>query len=240
MDAFIVRFEPLVWQQAVLLGVALDERAHWVGEVLYDVATTLGRGRTEPPRQLTAYVAGACGKKARRQRTADKAYRANLHAMVDRVDATDEPAVTELCSENALRNTHGPGWDHPVLSPVLERLASAFDEGIDDDERRLLQWLAHQVSYTTIAEWLGIKRPAAVSRIQRLRARLIDAALRFGAGLDTGERAEFVRFLRRSGAIAEQRIIEIEMTGHPERRASGRAGNPEPGRARTRRREDGQ
>lgn len=227
VDEFIVRFEELVWQNAVLLRVPPDERRHWVGELLYDIAKTLGRGRAEPPRQLNGYVIGACRRKARQQRAADAAYEANVRAMVDRVDASDEAAVTELCSESALRDANGHAWDHPVLSPVLERLVSAFDEGINDDERRLLQWLAHQVSYTTIAEWLGISRPAAVSRIQRLRARLIEAALRFGAGLDPADRAEFVRFLRRSGAIAEQRIIGIEAGEHPDQRAPGARGRAE-------------
>ena len=231
VDQFIVRFEPLVWQNAVILRVPADERSHWVGELLYDITQTLGRGRAEPPRQLNGYVIGACRRKARQQRAADAAYEAHLRAMVDRVDASDEAAVTELCSESALRDANGQAWEHPVLSPVLERLVSAFDEGINDDERRLLQWLAYQVSYTTIAEWLGISRPAAVSRIQRLRARLIEAALRFGAGLDTADRAELVRFLRRSGAIAEQRIIGIQAGEPPDHRESGRA--------RTRREEDG-
>lgn len=176
--------------------------------------------------------------KARRQRTADATYRARVHAAIDRVDASDEAAVTELCSEGSLRDARGPGWDHPVLSPVLERLVSAFDEGINDDERRLLQWVAHQVSYTTISEWLGITRPAAVSRIQRLRARLIEAALRFGAGLDPADRAELVRFLRRSGAIAEQRIIDIGTTENASVRRSARVGGPTPSGGPKRREEE--
>jgi hypothetical protein len=45
-----------------------------------------------------------------------------------------------------------------------------------------------------------------VSRIQRLRIKLIGAALRFGSTLGRVERTEFVRFLRRTGAVAEEKM----------------------------------
>ena len=41
VDEFIARFEPIVWRYAALLRIPVDERSHWVGELLYDVAMTL-------------------------------------------------------------------------------------------------------------------------------------------------------------------------------------------------------
>jgi hypothetical protein len=68
--------------------------------------------------------------------------------------------------------------------------------------------LGQHVSYTTIAAWLGISRPAAVSRIQRLRARLIRTTLHFGSTLGASDRAELLRFLRRAG-VSEDRLLAL-------------------------------
>ena len=214
VDEFLRRFEPIAARYARWLRVPSAERSHWVGELLYDVAMTLGRGRGEPPRHLGAYVAGACRLRARDQRATEVAHqRRVLEALAtvhDGVYGHSESVVVGLCSESSLRDARGPDWEAPPLAPVLERLLSAFDEGATPDERRILKWLGEQISYTKIAEWLGITRPAAVSRIQRLRAGLIESAFRFGAGLDAPDRVEFVRFLRRTRAVDDERVLALE------------------------------
>lgn len=210
VDELIRRFEPLVARYAQLLGVAPSERGHWIGELLYEVAMTLGRGRAEPPRHLGAYVAGACKLKARQQRATESTYHRHIDAAADALASTNEAAVLSLCSESVLRSARGPASDDIVLPPVLERLAGAFSEAITEDERLILDWLASQISYTTIATWLGISRPAAVSRIQRLRLRLIRAALGFGVSLERAERAELVRFLRRTGTVSDEQLRDVE------------------------------
>jgi hypothetical protein len=214
LDEFIRRFEPAVTRYARWSRIPLEERAHWVGELLFDLAITLGDERRTPPRHLTGYVTGACRLRVRETREFEATYRtriADALADVDDGTAVRQIVVASLCSEHSLRQARGPDWEPAPLAPVLERLVSAFDEGITEDERTTLRWLGSQISYTKIAEWLGITRPAAVSRIQRLRARLIEAAFRFGADLDIGERMELGRFLRRAGAISEQRVLALEM-----------------------------
>jgi DNA-binding CsgD family transcriptional regulator len=212
VDEFMRRFEPLVERQAHVLRIPPEERRHWVGELLYEVAMTLGRGRRDPPRHLGAYVAGACRLRARHEQKTEALYHARVREALEEVYAAGETLVTGLCSESSLRAARGPGWEPPPVSPVLERLVSTFDEGTTDEERRLLRWLAAQISYSMIADWLGITRPAAVSRIQRLRRRLVESALRFGAALDKSDRAELVRFLRRTGVVREERIRALEQS----------------------------
>jgi DNA-directed RNA polymerase specialized sigma24 family protein len=213
IDEFVRRFEPLVTRYAQWLRIEADERNHWVAELLYDVALTMGRGAKGRPRQLKAYVAGACRLRALEHRGREATYRARIVEALRDVQENSselrEVVVTSLSSERSLRDARGPDWEPLALSPVLERLVNALEDGAAPDERQMLQWLGDQVSYTHIAERLGITRPAAVSRIQRLRAKLIGAALRFGSTLGRAERAEFVRFLRRTGAVAQEKVNEL-------------------------------
>jgi hypothetical protein len=214
VDEFIQRFEAAATRYARAAGVEATHRAHWVAELLYEVAMSLGRGSGAPPRHLGAYVAGACRLRLREERAREATYRTRLTDALSEVHNENsgfrEVVVASLSSEHSLREARGPDWEAAPLAPVLERLVSAFDEGITAGERQLLKWLGDQISYTTIAEWLGVTRPAAVSRIQRLRHRLIEAAFRFGTGLERGERAELARFLRRSGTVAEERVRALQ------------------------------
>jgi hypothetical protein len=224
VDAFIRRFEAAATRYARAAGVDATDRAHWVAELLYEVAMSLGRRSGAPPHHLGAYVAGACRLRIREERAHEATYRTRLADALSEVhnenSAFREVVVASLSSEHSLRQARGPDWEAAPLAPVLERLVSAFDEGITFGERQLLKWLGDQISYTTIAAWLGVTRPAAVSRIQRLRRRLIEAALRFGTGLERGERAELARFLRRSGTVAEERVRVLQ--GVPPRGAIDR------------------
>ena len=199
VDEFIRRFEDVVLRCARQLQIPHGDRAHWVGEVLYEVALTLGRGRGAVPNHLAAYVAGACKRRGYRALTTARTRDARVREAAGEVYATGQSAVLGLCSEESLRLACGAGWEAPSLAPVLAGLAAAIEAAITHEEREVLSWLGQHVSYTTIADWLGISRPAAVSRIQRLRARLMRTMLRFGAGLDTADRAELLRFLRRAG-----------------------------------------
>jgi hypothetical protein len=127
----------------------------------------------------------------------------------DETGALDQRAVVSVCSEASVRSTYGPDWEPVALPAVLERLVSVFEEGISPEERQLLSWIGQRTSYTTVAEWLGISRPAAVKRVTRLRNRLIEAALRFGTSLDAAELSELARFLRRTGVVDEASLARM-------------------------------
>lgn len=240
VEEFIRRFQPLAARTAQRLRVSREERGHWVGELLYEVALTLGRGSGAAPRHLSAYVVGACKYKANRERRANARYAKHIREASSEVSGASEYAALDMCSEGSLRAARGPDWEPPPVSPVLERLVTTFDEVLTANERQLLSWLGHQESYTTIAQRLGIGRPTAVSRIQRLRARLVSIAVRFGTALSQEERAELVRFLRRAGAIEPAaRISRLENRSGVGLRAairarvrtlrSGSAEGPDPG-----------
>jgi len=217
VDEFITRFEAVAARYARGAGVQPADRSHWAGELLYEVAMTLSRGSGAPPRHLGAYVASACRLRIREARASEASYRTRLMDALSGVHddngALREVVVASLCSEHSLRVAQGPDWEPAGLAPVLERLVSAFDVGITPDERRILKWLGDQISYTEIAEWLGVTRPTAVSRVQRLRLRLIETALRFGSGLEREEREVLARFLRRTGAITEERVRALRGAG---------------------------
>ena len=114
------------------------------------------------------------------------------------------------------------------------RAARLGDGALDQsDERRLLSWVAQRTSFSTIARMLGEQRSAIVKRVTRLRARLIEAALRFGESLGASERAELVRFLRRTGAYDPAALDalargERQLKGYPMRQPRPRRRGEEP------------
>jgi hypothetical protein len=210
IDEFIRRFEELVMRYARWLRIPRDTQNHWVGEVLYEIALTLSRGRGPMPHQLAAYVTAACKYKAQRERANELRYRARVRDAAEEVADAGEYAAPDTCSEASLRFARGPDYEEQPLAPVLQRLITAFDAELSSDDRQLLSWLGQHISYTTIASWLGISRPAAVSRIQRLRERLARLVVRLAKVASQSDRAELIRFLRRSEAVDEATIAEIE------------------------------
>jgi DNA-binding CsgD family transcriptional regulator len=209
VEELIRRFEAVVLRYASWLRVPRHERTQWAKAVLYEVALTLGRGRGSAPDHLAGYIVAACKRTERRAQTAARSYQARVDGALDEVGSSGQLAALGVCSEDSVRLACGVDWEPARLSPVLERLTAALDAGLTAEERDVLSWLGQHVSYTTIAEWLGISRPAAVSRIQRLRTRLIGATLRFAASLGADDLAELLRFLDRAGVrygrVAERR-----------------------------------
>jgi hypothetical protein len=169
------------------------------------------------PHHLAAYVAGACKRRVRREHDDARAHDAWLYSALNEVDTLGQLAALGICSEGSLRLASGVEWEPPSLPPVLAQLAKTLEREITAEQRDILSWLGQHVSYTTIASWLGISRPAAVSRIQRLRARLIKTTLDFGTSLETAERVELLRFLHRAG-VSESRLLALRHDGNPAKR----------------------
>jgi hypothetical protein len=219
IEEFIERFQHVALVQARRLRIPREERKGWVIELLYDVCAALARERrAAPPRSLVAYLITACKRKAFAA-LRDRALReVRERDAADDVAGTGERAVVTCASEYSLRAMYGPASEASELPPVLERLVSMFDEGVSEDERQLLSWLGQRIPYSTIAGWLGMQRSAVIKRVTRLRARLIDAALRYGEGLEPDERHELLRFLRRTGAYSERdlgSLIRLGDVRHP-------------------------
>jgi RNA polymerase sigma factor (sigma-70 family) len=194
---FFSRFAPLVTALARarrMPSAGLTER---VNEFLDDAALRLARIASAPPHSLAAYLAAAFRRRDH-NRVRDLRCREELRDAYS-VDAGggSERTILSATSEDAVRISHGPGWERATLSPAIERLALALEEGLSNDERQLLAWLGARVPQREIALWLGVTHGAMRVRITRLRARLRDAALRHAFRLEGPERAEIARFFRR-------------------------------------------
>ncbi len=134
VDEFVRRFEPLATRRARRLRIPPAERAQWVIELLFDVASTIGRRRTAAPRHLGAYVAGACRRHVHEQLAREESYHAHVEDALTEIGGLAETTVPGLCSESSLRAARDPNWeDPPPLPPVLLRLTSAFHEGVTDE-----------------------------------------------------------------------------------------------------------
>ena len=218
LEEFIERFQHLVLLQARRLRVRPEDRQGWASELLYDVASSLAREpQRSAPRALIPYLITACKRKALAARRNLAVRERTDTGLMGDVGGAGESALLATCSEDAVRGTYGPDMDPLPLAPVLERLVSILGEGASAAEVELLSWLAHRTSYRVIAASLGITRPAAIKRATRLRARLVDAAMRFGTSLGREDREELLRFFRRCGTFTE---ADLEVLGRPALEAS--------------------
>jgi RNA polymerase sigma factor (sigma-70 family) len=210
LTEFVHRFQRIVLGQARRYGIPISERRAWVLELLHDVAMGLMRPGTPMPRSVRAYLVRAshhrwvdgCRTLARRRLPAEPESSAER--------TLDEAVVLESHSEYSYRSSRGPDWEAVALSPVLERLASTLEEGLTLEERRLLSWVSQDVPHHEIARVIGISRSGVAQRVRRLRARLYEAAKQHVFDADPGERAELMRFLRRTAVYHERDLACIE------------------------------
>ena len=198
IEEFMRRFRCLAIVHAKRLRIPSYERAGWVTDLLYEVVISLCRKDAAMPRALGPYLVTTFRRKAYASRRQQLVRERLELAEADDVGGTGQRALLSTCSEAAVRASRGPDWEPNPLPLVLERLVSAMDEGVSEDERLLLRWIARRMPYSLIGTWLGITRSAAVKRVTRLRARLLEATLRFGGTLDLRDRVELARFLRRT------------------------------------------
>jgi hypothetical protein len=216
IEEFMRRYQALVLVQARRLRVAPEERTTWAIELLYQVASALARDATSRPRALAPYLVTACKRKAVdewRSRLTRERWEVQC---ADETGAPSQRVVAGTCSEDSVRSTYGPDWEPAHIPVVLERLVSVFEKGMSTEERQLLSWVGQRVPYTLIGEWLGISRSGAVKRVTRLRERLLEAALRFGASLDAADLPDLARFLRRAG-FDEALLLEMHDQTQPRR-----------------------
>jgi hypothetical protein len=210
IEEFMRRFQHLVFVQAKRLRIPGPERRQWVGDLLVEVASSLARRRRDVPRAIPPYLVTAAKRKAfadrRQQALRDRLTNANA----TEIGGVGECALPGTCSEASIRATHGPGWEPSTLPQGLVHLVERLDARMSHDERELLSWIAHRVPYSTIAQWLGITRAAAIKRGTRLRARLVDVVLEIGVSLEGEERAQLLRFLRRTGGFDAAALSSLD------------------------------
>lgn len=198
LQEFFERFQPLLLRYARSLGVQSALREQVVLGCLDDVALVLMRHLTPIPRSLAAYLIRALRHDVLGERRGTGRRAARDEAALALRGAMTERVVLEVCSEESVRASAGPDWEAAALSPALERLASALDEGLTDEERCVLGWLGQWVPQALVADWLGISYGALRVRVSRLRDRLREAALRYAGQLPPEDRAVLQEFFRRT------------------------------------------
>jgi DNA-binding CsgD family transcriptional regulator len=226
IDEFLERFQEIVMSQAKLLRIPRAEWRSWTSELLCDVVVGLISTTQGSPRSIPAYLIAAARNK---HRAVQREWSIHHMRIAERATQTggEERVLEAACSAASVRATYAPDWEPAPLPPVLDRLVSAMGHALGPDERRLLSWVAQRTSFTTIARMLGEQRSTVVKRVTRLRARLIDAALRFGTSLDAKERGQLVRFLRRTGAY-DPAALDALARGEHQLREHSRRPRPRP------------
>jgi transposase len=86
------------------------------------------------------------------------------------------------------------------MPPALERLSEKLSEALTDDERQLLVGVAENIPQREIAEWLGVSYTVVRKRLERLRGRLTEVAMRYTNTLPPDDARELQRFFRRCRA----------------------------------------
>ncbi|MEP6731796.1 MAG: hypothetical protein ABJE10_14210 [bacterium] len=112
-------------------------------------------------------------------------------------DFADVREAAAGSSEANVRASHAPDYERSSFSAALNRLASTLSETLSVEERQLLVAVAESVPQREIAEWLGVSYTVARKRLERVRARLIDAATRYMSTLEPSDVRELQRFFRR-------------------------------------------
>ena len=201
---FVERFHRILLDYARRAGVASADRDELVGELLDDVALRFMTERTPLPHNPRMYLLSALRHRmlnakrgrGRRDRVVSEAVR---DAYADH-EFADGAELAAGCSESVSRASRGPAWEASPLPRVLERLSERLSEALSDDERQLLVAVAENIPQREIAEWLGISYVVARKRLERLRARLTDVAMRYANTLEPDDARELQRFFRRCRA----------------------------------------
>ena len=194
---FVVRYEPVLLDQARRLSVSPSDRKMIVTGFLDDILVKLASGKAEAPRSLTAFVITSfrnCVIDLHREATVRE-----RHARSEEEAIGTEYVVRATCSEFMLRAARGNGDDEESSSVAAARLVHVLLDGCSSDERQLLVWSAHRVPLRECAAWLGIGYDAAKQKLSRLRARLVRDSITHVSSLADPDRRELSRLLRRAG-----------------------------------------
>jgi hypothetical protein len=200
IDEFIVRYQRLLSDRVRQWRVSLGDTDALIADVLEDIAVLIVNRRINPSRSLAAYVTKSFRARLAHTMRADDSRRAFGRRVAEPAPGAADSALAGSVSQGTLRASRGDA--DPVPSAALVRLASLLEQGLRDDERQILVWMANYVPQRQICEWLGTSYAAGTQRIWRLRERLRASARRHAATLDPREQSELSHFLRRIDVAA--------------------------------------
>lgn len=146
---FDLRFRPALERYAACIGLPTASWPECVSDVVTDAAIRFASAGAVVPESCLAYLIRAVRNRA--------------------TNLSRQEARAMRISEQLPPHTH-PAASGPRdgYGSIAERLR----EGLSPDQELLLAWVAENVPYRQIAEWLGIGYEATAKRIARLNARL--------------------------------------------------------------------
>ena len=197
LRSFVLRFEPVLLDQARRLAVSPSDRGTIVTGFLDDILVKLANTKAEAPRSLIAFVITSfrhCVIDLHREAAVRE-----RHARSQEEAIGTEYVVRATCSEFMLRAAQGDGDGEESSSAAAARLVHVLLDGCSSDERQLLVWSAHRVPLRECAAWLGIGYDSAKQKLSRLRVRLVRDSITHLSSLADSDRRELSRLLRRAG-----------------------------------------
>lgn len=203
-EEFVERFHPVLLDYARRAGMDQPERDELVSDVLTDVALKLLAPGVQVPRNPRMYLIAAFrnrllnGERGRMRR--ENELSAVLRDAALDSEYADDRDVVAGCSEQAVRESRGPGWEYASPSTVIERLAEHLIEALSTDERRLLVAVAENIPQRQVAQWLGVSHATARKKLERVRGRMMGVAMRYTKALPPDDAHEVHRFFRRCRA----------------------------------------
>jgi DNA-directed RNA polymerase specialized sigma24 family protein len=214
-ERFVERFHPMLLDCARRAGIGQPERDDLVSDILTDVALHFLTPGAAAPRNPRMYLIASFRNRllnevrgnARRDNCIGGAVR---DAAVDYADSAD---IAAGCSQAAVRESRGPGWESAAIPVAVRKLAIHLAEALTVEERQLLVAVAEDVPQRQVAEWLGLSHAAARKRLERLRGRMARVAVQFTGTLPPAEAHEVQKFFRRCDA----RIVAGEPQVGPSR-----------------------
>jgi len=203
-EDFVERFHRVLLDYARRASVDAHERDEFVRDVLADAALhflALGSSVPSNPRLylITTFRNKLLNKRRGRLRQ-EKTLSSALRDAAADSEYADEANVVAGCSEARVRESRGPGWERAPLRGALERLSAHLSEALTAEERQLLVAVAENVPQRQVAEWLGVSHSVARKRLERLRGRMVQVAMRYTNALEPNDARELQRFLRRCRA----------------------------------------
>lgn len=197
IDEFLIRHQRLLYDRVRRWRVALRDVEDCVSDVIEDVAVQIVNGRIRPTRSLAAYVVKCLRTRLTAQAKLERKRRDAEASAAEEGSAISERPIKAMVSEASLQASYGVDWEPLPVPKAVERIASMLDEGLSDEERRILGWLSNFVAQRDISEWLGMSYTAGTQRIWRLRDRLRRAAREHAEHLNSIEQAELDLFFQR-------------------------------------------
>ena len=199
-QTYFERFHRLLLDYARRSGVSSADEDELVEQLLDDIALQIMMPGAQIPTSPRMYLLRALRNKLLNTKRACRRRDRVVHEASEEMSAHCGDSDVECaagCSEGMVREARGIGWERTPLATVLERLAAKLGERLSDDERAMLDAVAENVPQRRIAEWLGVSHDVVRKRLERLRARLIDASMRFASSLEPDDARELQRFFRR-------------------------------------------